>query len=601
MDTTTVPESPPFERSRRSSRLRTGLRQLLPLLCLGTASWSGAATWTVDRVDDLVVSTCTDGGVADCTLRGAIVLANATPGADEILLPEGVFELAIPGDDDVALLGDLDITDDLVLRAAPGASPILEGDVVSGFSQRFFDIRNGAEATIEGIRLRPTAVTPVDGCVAIVQESSSLTVRDVIVAPIAALGAYAQCFAFAVFNGSSMLFEQSAVTRFHRCITIVGADASVTVVDSTVAACETGGLVALGGSVDIHGSLFLVNGNPTPSGPSPQNFGALALGQATATVTDTTFRGNLSWGFPGGALYTEESDITLTDVIFEDNQALGPSTADGPRGGAVAAESDSTLQATRVVWRRNEARFGGALVLSEPSAGTFLQDSRLHDNQATVDGGAIWLRQDAGAQVVVQRTALWNNTANLITGRGGAILHGGTVLPPALLMRNATLTDNRARFGAAIFGLGNGSLTLEQSTLLANPSTGAVAGTVTVQALGSLLDGGCAVTTLTSFGGNVEGPGATCGLGSGPGDASNVTNYGLGSFGSTAGSPPAFVPIPASTLVDRLACSLAEDQRQIARPQGVTCDTGAVEARPGEITDLFADGFETGDLTAWPP
>jgi CSLREA domain-containing protein len=62
---------------------------------------------------------------AECTLRAAIMEANAHPGPDTIVVPAGTYLPTIPGNgEDSAATGDLDITDALVLTdAGPTAPP----------------------------------------------------------------------------------------------------------------------------------------------------------------------------------------------------------------------------------------------------------------------------------------------------------------------------------------------------------------------------------------------------------------------------------------------------------------------------------------------
>src|SRR5439155_26666818 len=77
-----------------------------------------AASFTVNSTIDAVDANpgdgiCDDGG-GRCTLRAAIMEANALPGADTIVLPSGTYRLSIPGaGEDLGSTGDLDITDDL--------------------------------------------------------------------------------------------------------------------------------------------------------------------------------------------------------------------------------------------------------------------------------------------------------------------------------------------------------------------------------------------------------------------------------------------------------------------------------------------------------
>src|ERR1051325_5299226 len=74
-----------------------------------------AAVFTPTKTADSTDGACD----ADCSLREAVIAANAHAGEDVILLHRGVYQLAIAGDDDSAPAGALDV---------PGALPILGGD-----------------------------------------------------------------------------------------------------------------------------------------------------------------------------------------------------------------------------------------------------------------------------------------------------------------------------------------------------------------------------------------------------------------------------------------------------------------------------------------
>src|SRR5437867_3043175 len=76
----------------------------LRILCSLGVAWlliaevpARAATYNVDRNDDVVASGCSDAVANDCSLRGAIVAANGTVGADTINLPAGTYVLARSG------------------------------------------------------------------------------------------------------------------------------------------------------------------------------------------------------------------------------------------------------------------------------------------------------------------------------------------------------------------------------------------------------------------------------------------------------------------------------------------------------------------------
>lgn len=93
-------------------------------------------TFVVDIITDTVDAIPGDGTCADanndCSLRAAIMEANALSGADDITLPSGIYTLTIPGTgEDGCATGDLDITtDDLIINGAGVGSSIINGGAI---------------------------------------------------------------------------------------------------------------------------------------------------------------------------------------------------------------------------------------------------------------------------------------------------------------------------------------------------------------------------------------------------------------------------------------------------------------------------------------
>jgi hypothetical protein len=86
------------------------------------------AVYDVDRTDDTAAATACTAAANDCSLRGAIIAANANPGADTINLPAGTYALSILGaGEDNAATGDLDIRDDLTILGAGAATTTVDG------------------------------------------------------------------------------------------------------------------------------------------------------------------------------------------------------------------------------------------------------------------------------------------------------------------------------------------------------------------------------------------------------------------------------------------------------------------------------------------
>jgi len=106
-----------------------------------------AATFQVTRLDDPVPDTCLP---ADCSLREAVLAANALPGRDIIRLGPGIHRLEQPGiDEDAGLTGDIDITDDLDLLG--------EGSELSAIDPNrldyALDVARGIAVSLRGLGL----------------------------------------------------------------------------------------------------------------------------------------------------------------------------------------------------------------------------------------------------------------------------------------------------------------------------------------------------------------------------------------------------------------------------------------------------------------
>jgi|GEM_PF-2152508 len=119
-------------------RRRFGFLALAAALVLTAASSTltraQSITILVDSTTDAPDAAPGDGACAatggGCTLRAAVQEANAHPGADVILLPAGTFALTLVGWDDIAAVGDLDVTDALTLRGAGADATVIDARVV---------------------------------------------------------------------------------------------------------------------------------------------------------------------------------------------------------------------------------------------------------------------------------------------------------------------------------------------------------------------------------------------------------------------------------------------------------------------------------------
>jgi hypothetical protein len=133
---------------------------LIVLSALTFAPAAQAATFTVDDPVDAPDAKPGDHqcntAAATCTLRAAMQEADATSGADAVVLPAGVFTLAIPPSfeagsaaDTEAAQGDLDISDTVTVRGAGARRTTVDG----GGLDRVFSSENGTTATISDMTI----------------------------------------------------------------------------------------------------------------------------------------------------------------------------------------------------------------------------------------------------------------------------------------------------------------------------------------------------------------------------------------------------------------------------------------------------------------
>ena len=106
-----------------------------------------ANAYDVDRTDDTASATACTAAPDDCSLRGAIIAANANPGPDVLNLPAGTYTLSIAGiAENAAATGDLDTTDDLTIEGAAADTTIIDGGRHQGRCELVGD-REGSRRT----------------------------------------------------------------------------------------------------------------------------------------------------------------------------------------------------------------------------------------------------------------------------------------------------------------------------------------------------------------------------------------------------------------------------------------------------------------------
>src|SRR5687768_13721298 len=119
------------------------------LLLSAAAPPARAAVFIPNKLTDSADGACD----SDCSLREAILAANAAIGPDFIVLGAGTYSLSLTGaGEDFGATGDLDISDDLAIVGRDAAGTVIDANKID----RVFDV-------LAGVKLELVSLTVTDG------------------------------------------------------------------------------------------------------------------------------------------------------------------------------------------------------------------------------------------------------------------------------------------------------------------------------------------------------------------------------------------------------------------------------------------------------
>lgn len=576
---------------------------LLGALLVFVAAPAAAAQFTVTKTTDSFDGVCD----ADCSLREAIQAANSAAGADEVVLPYGLYRLSLTGaGEDANATGDLDVSGELVIVGVGENETEIDGSFLS-LGDRIFDIWTG----------------PVE-------------IRDLTINGGKALGAVGDQYGGGIRNRVDLTLR--ACTLSNNEATIGGggvhthAGSNLWAIDSNFVdndAAQGGGINNWGGFVHLVNCEVLRNesGGVNSSGAgSPASGGGLI-------VEDSKIQSNNSTG-NGGGINLNSAHAVILDSSTDSNHA-------DSKGGGIYMSGSATLFVLRGTVSWNTATSDGGGLYAED--GTYVRGTIFRHNQG-YSGGAIYSN---GIPLVIEDSTF---TQNSITGRlGGALYlrYGGEIIGSTFTLNEATANPTSGPSTGAAFVLNGGaSASLIRSTVVNNTATSAaiacwgnliVRGSAVVGNTGVSGVGGIGASTscsadisgsivannlggvdcqglayISSSGYNIE-SGISCGFTS-PGDQQSTDPMVglLGSYGGPTqtinlltGSPAIDAGNPAG-CDDGVGGLLSLDQRAYAREvDGDGNSSGICDIGPYEYASfparIFKDGFETRDLGEWSP
>lgn len=284
--------------------------------------------------------------------------------------------------------------------------------------------------------------------------------------------------------------------------------------------------------------LTITNGRTGQQGGGIRNEGTLTLNNAV--VMDNTTPSS-----HGGGIHNDGGTLTLNDCTISDN-AASPATGEG---GGINNHGGATATLNRCTISGNSAADGGG-IHNHGGSGInrlTLNNSTVSGNWATGHGGGIYTRAGIGLhELVLLNCTITDNIADSNdndSGDGGGVYNdgGSTDVRNTIIAGNHDLSDEISHPDWSM------NLRSEGYTLV-----GDTTGTILSQAA----------------------PGTDV-LNAAPELGALADNGGDTQTHALSGSSPALDAVPVAQ------CTLAIDQRGVARPQRSACDMGAYERENG--------------------
>jgi large repetitive protein len=256
---------------------------VLGLVCVFASPAAAVTTFTVTTTADSNDGVCTP---TLCSLRDAVIAANADPDASTINLPAGHYTLGGASGEEAGATGDLDVTAPLSVVGAGAASTIVDG----AHNDRLFDA-HGITVPLSLAAMTLTAGKENVGSAVRVEGDVTLT-------------------------GMSITGNGGPTSTLGVVSSEGGGSATYTITDTSISSNQVAG--SNGGGIGV---LFV------------QNSGAATVNMTNSTVVSNTVGGGGPMGTGYGPIFIQNggaSDVTLTGSRVAGNNI-------GESGGALAS------------------------------------------------------------------------------------------------------------------------------------------------------------------------------------------------------------------------------------------------------------------------
>src|SRR6201988_691756 len=598
-----------------------------------------ATTLDVDRTDDTAGASACTIAANDCSLRGAIIAANADPNADPVIInlqPATTYNLTLTNatQENAAATGDLDITTSLhsVTLVGGGSSGgnatiidasslnsgsvrdrvfhITASNVTAAFQNLVIQNGKAVDDGTSGLSTDPTSQNSHSAGGGILNSGGSVALTNVAINSCQALG-----------KGDTVINQHTEREAQGGGLASLTTSGSVTVTDSeftgnTALGGNGGnfnngaGSAAKGGSIYFEGGTLNIDlsriessaatggngGNQDQNGQTNGGFGGIAqgggawIGGGTVTSNNTTFEktpahgGNSGTGDnganpggngEGGGLYSL-GNTTVTNSTFHLGTAAG-----GNGGNAFGTTCLGAHMGGDGGAARGGAIFadGGSLIIN---TATFANNSALGGNGGSggqTDGGLNCGNHGAGG--LAHGGAITNNNAATINLKHGTLsLNNATAGNTGVNQGGANKPPRDAAEGTGGgIRVGPGSVTLENTIVSGNTAANATGNNGGAFTPGPNVDG-----AVTSNGHNLIGVATDATGFTGTGDLTGANPL-LAALADNGGPTQTMEPQPGSDAIDAgVAAGATLDQRGEPR----TVDD------PGVANEATSDGTDIG-------
>ncbi len=390
------------------------------------------ATFVVNSALDTIDANPGDGYARDaagrCTLRAAIMEANARPGADTISLPAGTFSLSISGNkDDNCLAGDLDVKDTLTIIGAGRNKTIIDGAKID----RLFQVSAGTTMNLNSLGV--TGGQPSDSGNNLSWGGAALNYGTLVAykcnftSNAAAQGGGVVCNQGGTFLANNCAFTTNQSTYQGGVVVNRGAGTAVTFNNCTFTGNNAGegGLVYGGSDVQLYGCAI---------GETLGGYNGAFFNMTKLTLADTSIAGTSHSRSVVHAQYAG-SQVSINRCTIANNSGTGVYVAGA---GSTLTIANSTISGNGI----SDTFYYGIRLYQGASLN--ISNSTVANNYGT------GIFNDGGAVVAVNCT---------IAGNSGEGVAGGATLRNTIVAGNAS-TDAAGSFvsqGYNLIGKGDGA------------------------------------------------------------------------------------------------------------------------------------------------